>query len=238
MEANQPRYLDIVTAVFVSTLLISNIAASAKIVDFGISLFGLRLAFSAGTLLFPLSYIFGDVLTEVYGYARARRTTWTGFACLALMGGYLFLVQQMPGEVQWQKYAGDAAFSAILGGVSTGGIIFASLTAYLFGEFSNSYVLAKMKVAMKGKKLWMRTIGSTLIGQAFDTSIFILIACSFGVFPWGIALSLIVSSFVFKVSIEVICTPLTYRVVGFLKKAEHEDFYDSKTDFSPLSFGG
>lgn len=237
MFSKPARYFDIVTAVFVSTLLISNVASSAKIIDWGISPFGLRLAFDAGTLLFPLSYIFGDVLTEVYGYARARRVIWTGFSCLALMGAYLFLVQNMPGEGEWQSYAGDEAFGAILGGVSTGGIVLASLCAYLFGEFSNSFVLAKMKVAMKGKKLWMRTIGSTLVGQAFDTSVFVFIACAVGVFPWEIATSLIVSNYVFKVAIEVVCTPLTYRVVTFLKKAEHEDYYDSNTNFNPLSFG-
>lgn len=221
------KYYDLILGVFVALLLISNVSSSAKIVDWG-------LVFDAGTLIFPLSYIFGDVLTEVYGYARARRVIWVGFGAAALMSIYLFVIQQMPGEEMWQSYAGDGAYAAILGGVSSGGIILASLTAYLFGEFSNSIVLAKMKVAMEGKHLWMRTIGSTLVGQALDTSVFVLIACAVGVFPWEIALSLIVSNYIFKVAIEVLFTPVTYKVVGALKKAENEDFYDRATDFSPL----
>jgi len=231
------KYFDIVMAVFVAVLLLSNIASSAKIIDWNTSIFGLRLAFDAGTLLFPLSYIFGDVLTEVYGYARARKVIWIGFACAALMSGFFFLVQIMPGEMEWQSYAGDDAYLAILGGVSTGGIIIASLVAYFFGEFSNSYILAKMKVWMKGQHLWMRTIGSTLVGQGLDTVVFILIACAFGVFPWSIALSLIVANYIFKVGIEVILTPMTYKVVGFLKRVEHEDYYDKKTDFNPFHLG-
>lgn len=228
------RYFDLILGIFVATLLISNIASSAKIVDWGVSLYGLRLAFDAGTLLFPLSYIFGDVLTEVYGYARARRVIWTGFGAAALMSLYLFLVQQMPGESEWLSYAGDEAFGSILGGVSSGGIILASLCAYFCGEFSNSFVLAKMKVSMNGKRLWMRTIGSTLVGQGIDTSVFVLIACAVGVFPWSIALALIVSNYIFKIAIEVLFTPVTYRIVAYLKKAEHEDYYDRETDFNPF----
>jgi|TARA_Y100000310_G_scaffold204046_1_gene204328 uncharacterized integral membrane protein (TIGR00697 family) len=228
------RYYDIVLAAFVATLLVSNIASSAKIADFGMSLFTLPLVFDAGTLLFPLSYIFGDVLTEVYGYARARRVIWIGFACAAVMSLYIHLVGRMPGEGEWQQYAGDDAFAAILGGVGSGGIIIASLAAYFCGEFSNSFVLAKMKVAMQGRRLWMRTIGSTLVGQAVDTTAFVIIASFFGVFPWAIAVSLIVANFVFKVSIEVLFTPLTYKMVHFLKAAEHEDHYDTETDFNPF----
>ena len=230
------KYFDIVMAAFVAVLLLSNIASSAKIIDWNTSIFGLRLAFDAGTLLFPLSYIFGDVLTEVYGYARARRVIWTGFICAALMSGFFYFVQIMPGEMEWQSYAGDDAYLAILGGVSTGGIIIASLVAYFFGEFSNSYILAKMKVRMQGRRLWMRTIGSTLVGQGLDTVVFISIACAFGVFPWSIALSLIVANYIFKVGIEVILTPATYKVVGFLKRVEQEDHYDKKTDFNPFHF--
>ncbi|PIQ76682.1 transporter [Candidatus Peregrinibacteria bacterium CG10_big_fil_rev_8_21_14_0_10_49_24] len=232
------RYYDIVMSAFVATLLVSNITSSAKIADFGISFLSLPLVFDAGTLLFPLSYIFGDILTEVYGYAKARRVIWTGFACAALMSVYVYLVGKMPGESQWMQYAGDDAFAAILGGVGSGGIIFASLAAYCCGEFSNSFVLAKMKVAMSGRRLWMRTIGSTLVGQALDTAVFVLIASAFGVFPWAIALSLIVANFIFKVGIEILCTPLTYSVVRFLKAAEKEDFFDTKTDFNPFHLGG
>lgn len=227
-------YYDSILGLFVATVLISNITSAAKIVDFGVSLFGLPLAFDAGTLLFPVSYIFGDILTEVYGYARARRVIWTGFAAAALMAAYLYVVQLLPGEAMWLEYAGDEAYGAILGGVSTGGIVLASLCAYVFGEFSNSFVLAKMKVATKGDSLWARTIGSTLIGQALDTSVFVVIACAAGVFPWEIALSLIVANYIFKVGIEVLCTPLTYATVAFLKEKEGEDYYDTDTDFNPL----
>ncbi len=231
------KYFDFVMAAFVAVLLISNIASSAKIVDWGVSLYGLRLSFDAGTLLFPLSYIFSDILTEVYGYAKSRRVIWTGFASALLMSACLFLIGKMPGEAQWLQYAGDDAYGAILGGVATGGIIVASLVAYFFGEFSNSYLLAKMKVKMSGKRLWMRTIGSTLVGQGFDTVVFTLIACALGVFPWEIAMSLIVANYIFKVAIEILFTPVTYAVTGFLKNAEHEDYYDRETNFSPFTLG-
>ena len=228
------KYYDVVMAIFVAVLLLSNIASSAKIIDWGVGLSGLRLSFDAGTLLFPVSYIFGDILTEVYGYARARRVIWVGFAAAALMSVFFAIVQRMPGEAAWLGYAGDEAFQAILGGVSSGGIIMASLAAYFLGEFSNSYILAKMKVLMQGRRLWMRTIGSTLVGQAIDTCAFILLACVFGVFPWEIAMSLLIANYLFKVGIEVLLTPATYRIVGFLKRAEQEDYYDRKTDFNPF----
>ncbi|MFA6259395.1 MAG: queuosine precursor transporter [Candidatus Peribacteraceae bacterium] len=228
------RYIDALTALFVTSLLLSNIASSAKIIDWGVSVWGLRLAFDAGTLLFPVSYILGDVLTEVYGYARARRVIWIGFGCAALMGALLWIVARLPGEAQWQQYAGDDAYNAILGSVGNGAIIVASLLAYLFGAFSNSVILAKMKVWTRGRKLWTRTIGSTLIGQALDTGLFVLIAAAFGVFPWSLVLSLIVANYVFKVGIEAVLTPVTYIVVGILKRAEREDYYDRTTDFTPF----
>jgi len=231
------RYYDLVMASFVAVLLLSNIASAAKIIDWRTSIFGLRLAFDAGTLLFPLSYIFGDILTEVYGYAKARKVIWTGFAWAALMSVIFFIIQKMPGEEEWLKYAGDASYASILGGVSSGGIIIASLCAYFVGEFSNSYVLAKMKIATAGKWLWTRTIGSTLVGQGVDTTVFIVIACALGVFPWAIALSLIVANYIFKVGIEVVLTPVTYKAVRFLKRAEHEDFYDRETNFNPFQIG-
>lgn len=228
------KYFDLVMAAFTAVLLISNIASSAKIVDWGILIRGLRLSFDAGTLLFPLSYIFGDILTEVYGYARSRRVIWIGFGAALLMSVCLSIVGMLPGEAEWQSYGGDAAYAAILGGVASGGIIIASLSAYFLGEFSNSFVLAKMKVRLNGRHLWIRTIGSTLIGQGVDTIIFTVIACALGVFPWEIALSLVVSNYIFKVAIEVIFTPVTYVVSGFLKRAEHEDYYDRDTDFNPF----
>jgi uncharacterized integral membrane protein (TIGR00697 family) len=229
------KYYDFITALFVAVLLISNIASSAKIIDWGVSLLGLPLAFDAGTLLFPISYIFGDILTEVYGYKRSRRVIWAGFGAAALMSLTLWLVGLMPGEATWEGYAGQSAYDAILGGVATGGIIIASLAAYFAGEFSNSLVLAKMKVATNGRWLWSRTIGSTLIGEGIDTIAFVLIATLFGVFPPEIALSLIVANYIFKVTIEVIFTPATYGLVGFLKRAENEDYYDRDTNFNPFS---
>ncbi len=228
------RYLDLVMAAFVSVLLVSNIASSAKIVDFGVSLFGLRLSFDGGTLLFPLSYIFGDILTEVYGYARSRRVIWTGFACLALMSAFLFLLSRMPADRDWAGYAGDEKFQAILGGVSSGGIALASLLAYFVGEFSNSFVLAKMKIWTEGKWLWTRTIGSTIVGEGVDTTSFIVLATIFGVFPWSLFWNLLVSNYIFKVLIEVVFTPVTYHVVSFLKREEGEDFYDRETNFNPF----
>jgi len=228
------RYYDLIMALFVAVLLVSNIASSAKIVDWGVSVLGLRLSFDAGTLLFPISYIFGDVLTEVYGYRRSRRVIWVGFGAAALLSGMLWLVGRLPGEATWQSYAGDAAYTAILGGVSSGGIIVASLAAYFAGEFSNSIVLAKMKVATRGRLLWTRTIGSTLVGEGVDSVAFVMIASAFGVFPWEIVLSLIVTNYVFKVLIEAAMTPATYRIVNFLKRAENEDYYDIGTDFNPF----
>ena len=228
------RYYDLVMVLFVTVLLVSNIASSAKIVDWGVSLGPLPLAFDAGTLLFPISYIFGDVLTEVYGYRRSRKVIWAGFGASTLMSVTLFLVGKMPGEVAWQGYAGQAAYDSILGGVATGGIVVASLLAYFAGEFSNSVVLAKMKVATEGKHLWARTIGSTLVGEGVDTLIFVLVATILGVFPWSVVLSLLAANYIFKVLIEAIMTPVTYQIIGWLKRNEHEDYYDRDTNFNPF----
>jgi uncharacterized integral membrane protein (TIGR00697 family) len=229
------KYYDFIVALFVAVLLTSNVASSAKIIDWGVSIFGLPLAFDAGTLLFPISYIFGDILTEVYGYKKSRRVIWAGFMSAALMSLSLWLVGLMPGEALWQEYAGQEAYNAILGGMATGAIVIASLVAYFAGEFSNSYIMAKMKVATEGRWLWTRTIGSTLIGQGVDTILFVIIATALGVFPWAIALTLIVTNYIFKVGIEVILTPVTYKTVGFLKRTEHEDYYDRTTNFNPFS---
>ena len=144
MNDKNYRYFDIILGLFVAVLIISNIASSAKIVDWGFGVLGIRLAFDAGTILFPISYIFGDILTEVYGYRRSRRVIWTGFFSLALAAFIFWIVGLLPGETTWQGYAGDTAYQAILGGMSSGGIVLASLTAYWLGEFSNSFVLAKM----------------------------------------------------------------------------------------------
>lgn len=229
------RYFDWVMALFVTVLIISNIASSAKIIDWGVSIFGLRLAFDGGTILFPISYIFGDVLTEVYGFRRARRVIWTGFAMLALTAFVLWLVRVMPGEATWQEYAGQLAYEAILGGISSGGIVLASLVAYLAGSFSNSIVLARMKVITRGRFLWMRTIGSTLVGEGVDTLIFIFVATLAGVFPWELFATLTFTNYIFKVGIEAIMTPLTYQIVNALKRAENEDYFDTHTRFTPFA---
>ncbi|MBA3072565.1 MAG: queuosine precursor transporter [Anaerolineae bacterium] len=219
-------------AAFVTVLIVSNIASSAKIVDWGVSLFSLPLAFDAGTILFPISYIFGDVLTEVYGFRKSRRVIWTGFACLALTAVVLWLVRIMPGEATWMESTGQAAFNNVLGGISTGGIVLASLAAYLMGAFTNSVILARLKVATKGRWLWMRTIGSTLVGEGVDSIIFVAVACLVGVFPWSLFMTLVVTNYIFKSLIEVLMTPVTYWVVGKLKRAENEDYFDTKTRFS------
>lgn len=234
-EKQSYRYYDLVMVLFVTVLILSNIASSAKIIDWGISLFGLPLAFDAGTLLFPISYIFGDVLTEVYGFRRSRRVIWTGFAALAFSSLVLGLVRIMPGEAAWQGYAGQGAYDAILGGMSSGGIVVASLAAYLVGEFSNSVVLAKLKVKTEGRFLWLRTISSTLVGEGVDTLMFITIATLLGVFPWEIWTSLVISNYIFKVGIEVLMTPLTYMIVNKLKHSENEDYYDRNTRFKFFS---
>lgn len=248
------RFYDMIMALFVTVLLLSNIASAAKLIDLKTSILSLPLAFDGGTLLFPLSYIFGDVLTEVYGYARGRKVIWVGFACALLMSITFWVLARLPGDPLWGEFVaegmaatvpdlsapsdpasfGQAAYDAILGGVSSGAIIIASLVAYFVGEFSNSYVLARMKVRTEGRWLWARTIGSTLVGEGIDTVIFVLVATALGVFPWAIALSLIVANYIFKVGIEIGFTPITYAVIGFLKRVENEDFYDRETDFNPF----
>ncbi len=228
------KYFDLVMAIFVTVLIVSNIASSAKIIDWGVAIFGIPLAFDGGTILFPVSYIFGDVLTEVYGFKRSRRVIWTGFACLALTALILWLVRIMPGEATWQSYTGQAAYNAVLGGMTSGGIVAASLVAYLAGEFMNSIILAKMKVATNGKWLWMRTIGSTLVGEAVDSLIFIGIASLAGVFPWSLFWTLSITNYIFKCFIEIVMTPVTYWIVAKLKHAENEDYYDRDTKFNIL----
>jgi len=233
-EAGAARFLDLVTAAFVTVLVLSNVASSAKIVDWGVSLFGVRLAFDAGTLLFPVSYVFGDLLTEVYGYRRSRRVIWTGFACLAASSLVLWIVRILPGEAGWEAGVGQAAYVGVLGGMSSGGIVLASLVAYLVGGFSNSVVLARLKVATRGRWLWMRTIGSTLVGEGLDTVIFVAIASAARVFPWAVFASLVLTNYLFKVAVEAAMTPVTYRIAAVLKRVEGVDVYDAGTDFNPF----
>jgi uncharacterized integral membrane protein (TIGR00697 family) len=231
----QYRFFDLITAIFVTVLVVSNIASSAKIVDWGFNLFGVKMAFDAGTILFPVSYIFGDILTEVYGYRRSRRVIWAGFACLALSAFIFWIVGLMPGETTWQGYAGDDAYNAILGGMSTGGIVLASLAGYWTGEFTNSFTLAKMKILTDGRWLWTRTIGSTLLGEFVDTVVFVGVASAFGVFPWSLFFTLTLTNYLFKCGVEVLMTPVTYLVVGVLKRLENEDYYDRGTNFNPFA---
>ena len=230
----QYRFFDLIMAVFVTVLVVSNIASSAKIVDWGFSLLNLPMAFDAGTILFPVSYIFGDILTEVYGYKQSRRVIWAGFVCLALSAVVFWMIGLMPGEATWQGYAGDAAYNAILGGMSTGGIVLASLAGYWTGEFTNSFILAKMKVLTEGRWLWARTIGSTIFGQLVDTFMFVAVASAFGVFPWSLFFTLTVTNYLFKCGVEALMTPVTYIVVSALKRAENEDHYDRGTNFNPF----
>lgn len=229
----QYRYFDLVMASFVTVLLLSNLLSSAKIIDLGASIAGLPLAFDAGTLVFPISYIFGDILTEVYGYSRARRVIWVGFAASVLLAFFTWLAGVLPGESFWQQSVGQAAYEGVLGGIS--GLIVASLAAYWLGSFSNSFVMAKMKIATEGRLLWARTIGSTLVGQLIDTGAFIIIATLLGVFPPEILLTLIVTNYLFKVGIEVLLTPVTLRFVTWLKHAEDVDHFDHDTRFNPFS---
>jgi uncharacterized integral membrane protein (TIGR00697 family) len=229
------KYFDRIMALFVMVLVVSNIASSAKIIDLGFSVFNIPMAFDAGTLLFPISYIFGDILTEVYGYKRSRRVIWTGFAALAVSAFVFWVIQQLPGEATWQEYAGDTAYITILGGMSSGGIVLASLSAFWLGEFSNSFVLAKMKILTAGRWLWTRTIGSTLVGELVDSAVFIAIASAFGIFPWSLFVTLTFTNYLFKTATEALMTPLTYIIVNSLKRVENEDFFDRETNFNPFS---
>lgn len=219
------KYLDVVVGMFVAVLIISNLASSAKIVVLG------PFTFDGGTLLFPLSYIFGDILTEVYGYSVSRRVIWIGFAAAALFSIVVWIVGLLPAETEWSARAGMDAYNAILG--SSMRIVIASLIAYWAGSFTNAFVMAKMKVMTQGKWLWMRTIGSTIAGELVDTALFVTVAFVFDM-SWPVLLSIIVSNYLFKVGVEVLFTPATYAAVSWLKKHEGVDTFDTQTDFNPF----
>ncbi len=235
-KATHFKYLDLVMVAFTVILILSNFASSAKIIDWGISIGKIPLAFDAGTVFFPFAYIFGDVLTEVYGYSRARRVIWVGFAALIFTFLMFWLIRVLPGEALWQQTVGQEAFESVLGGISFGGIVLASVLGYLIGSFANSVIMAIMKKLTNGKHLWTRTIASTIIGEFLDSAIFIAIASLTGVFPWDLFWSLTLTNYIFKVAIEVLFTPLTYWFTTKLKRAEGVDVYSDLQDLSPLSF--
>ena len=226
------RWFPFVTAVFVTTLIVSNIIA-VKLVH----LFGLFLP--AAVILFPVAYIFGDILTEVYGYARARQVIWTGFACNLLAVIAIWIGGRLPAAPFWRAgvfdnpEAAQQAYQAILG--FTPRLLFASFSAYLVGEFLNSFVLAKLKVRTEGRFLWLRTITSTIVGEGADSAVFITLAF-YGIFPTGGLVQAILSQWLFKVAYETLATPLTYLVVNALKRAEGVDVFDRDTNFSPVAF--
>jgi len=219
------KYFDIILGLFVAVLLISNIA-STKITQIW------KFTFDGGTIIFPLSYIFGDILTEVYGYRKARKAIWIGFFSAFLMSFILWLIGILKPASGWDL---QDAYISILG--QTPRIVVASLIAYFAGEFSNSIILAKMKIFTKGRWLWTRTITSTIIGQAIDTALFCVIAF-FGLYPKELLLSIIISNYVFKVGLEIVMTPATYKIVYFLKEKEGIDYFDYKTDFNPFKIKG
>jgi hypothetical protein len=217
------RYFDVVAVAFVSVYLISQVSSS-KLFEVG------RVQLPGAAVVFPLSYIFGDILTEVYGYARTRRVIWAGFGAAVLMALVLWVVQVLPPAPNW----GDQlAYQAILGVVPR--MVLGSIVAYWAGEFANSYVMAKMKVLTGGRYLWTRTVGSTVVGQAVDSAVFILVAFA-GRLPWGAVCQVAVTLYLFKVAYEVVATPLTYAIVRWLKRAEQVDVFDRSTDFTPFRF--
>ncbi|MXO94978.1 queuosine precursor transporter [Erythrobacter aquimaris] len=220
------RYFDIVMASFVAVLLLSNVIGAAKLSTVA------GFTFGAGILFFPISYVIGDVLTEVYGYAKARRVIWVGFAALIFMAFMSWVVVAMPPAESWD---GQEAYESVFGQVPR--IVLASIMAFWAGEFVNSYVLARMKIWTKGKALWSRTIGSTVFGQAVDSAIFYPVAF-LGVWETRDVLIVMVTNWLLKVVWEAVLTPVTYAVVGKLKAAEGVELFDTDTDFSPFATTG
>jgi uncharacterized integral membrane protein (TIGR00697 family) len=226
----QYRYYEFVMAAFVVVLVCSNMIGPAKISQLELPVVGV-ITFGAGVLFFPISYVFGDVLTEVYGYARSRRVIWAGFAGLGFASIMSFVVVALPPAPFWKN---QEAYEIAFGG--TWRIALASMIAYFCGEFVNSYVLAKMKIATEGKWLWTRTIGSTIFGEGVDSLLFYPLAFyGTGIIPNDKLPLVMLSQFVAKVGVEVVFTPITYLVVGWLKRVEREDYYDRNTKFTPFS---
>jgi len=229
-EQRSYRYYEFVMAAFVTVLICSNLIGPAKIAQLELPLLG-TIVLGAGALFFPISYVFGDILTEVYGYSRARRVIWAGFACLGFASFMAAVVVALPPAPFWKH---QAAYEVAFG--STWRIVAASMIAYFCGEFVNSYTLAKMKILTAGKWLWTRTIGSTIVGEAVDSALFYPLAFyGSGIIPDDKLPLVMLAQFIAKVSVEVVFTPVTYKVVGWLKRAEREDYYDRKTDFNPFT---
>jgi uncharacterized integral membrane protein (TIGR00697 family) len=226
----QFRYFPYVMAAFVAILLLSNIIGASKRSFVTLPIIG-EWSFGAGVLFFPVSYIIGDVLTEVYGYANARRVIWTGFAALLFMAFMAWVVVALPPAEGWLD---QAAYEAVFG--NSWRIVLASMTAFWVGEFANSFVLAKMKVRDGGRMLWKRTIGSTIVGQGLDSLIFYPLAF-YGLAGWPIEQlwQVVLSQWVIKTVWEALLTPVTYAVVGFLKRREGVEVFDERTDFSPFA---
>ncbi|HUQ26690.1 MAG TPA: queuosine precursor transporter [Burkholderiales bacterium] len=225
------RYYDFVMAAFVTVLICSNFIGAAKQTTIDLPLLGAT-TFGAGVLFFPISYIFGDILTEVYGYGRDRRVVWAGFAGLAFATFMAWVVVSLPpaGSEFMKSY--QANLEGVFG--NSWRIALGSMIAFFCGSFANSYTLAKMKLWTKGKHLWSRTIGSTLVGELIDSSLFYFIAF-YGIWATGDLLKIVVAQYILKTSWEIVMTPVTYKVVGFLKRIENEDYYDRNTDFTPFS---
>lgn len=223
------RFYDFIMAAFVAILLLSNVLGAGKVAQVWLPGVGYW-PFGAGILFFPISYIIGDVLTEVYGYARARRVIWAGFAATVFMAFMSWVVVALPPAPDWTN---QPAYEAVFGQVPR--IVFASMCAFWAGEFVNSYVLARLKVATAGRHLWMRTIGSTIVGQGVDSAIFYPLAFLYADgWTTQLVFTVLVTQWVLKVSWEVLLTPLTYLVVGSLKRAEGIDVYDEDTNFTPF----
>jgi uncharacterized integral membrane protein (TIGR00697 family) len=233
----QYRYYDLLMVAFVTVLLCSNLIGPAKVgyvtFPFTLPLLGDNLSFGAGNLFFPLGYIFGDVLTEVYGYARARRVIWAGFGAMLFATAMAWVIVNMPPspDEPFNEIV-QPAVETIFG--NTWRIVCASIVAFWVGDFVNSFVMAKMKVMTEGKMLWARTIGSTIIGQGVDSLLFYPIAFG-GIWTFDTLLAVIAFNWGFKIMVEIVMTPATYYIVGKLKKVEDEDYFDTQTNFTPFS---
>ncbi len=222
------KYYDFVMAAYVCILLCANLIGPAKLSTIEVPVFG-RITFLAGVLFFPISYIFGDILTEVYGYARDRRCVWAGFAALAFAAVMASVIVKLPPADHWD---GQAAVEAIFG--NTWRIVIASITAFWCGSFVNSFVVAKMKLLTNGRMLWSRIIGSTLCGELVDSTLFYLIAF-YGIWDSHRVIQVLFTQYLLKSAWEIIATPVTYRIVHFLKRTEQEDYFDRHTNFTPFS---